>query len=50
MTECLTTNDVRRLLTAASALDTKYTNRMATLCEVAFTLSFFAAMVIAWLL
>ena len=50
MTECLTTNDVRRLLTAAASFETKYDNRMATLCEVAFTLSFWTVVVLAWLI
>ena len=46
MTECSTTNDVRRLLIAASSFELKYTNRMATLYEVAFTLSFFTLLVV----
>ena len=50
MTECLTTDDVRRLLTAASSFELKYNNRMATLYEVAFTLSLWTVVVLAWLI
>ena len=38
MTKCMTVNDVRRLLTAASSFEMKYSNRMATLHEVMFTI------------
>lgn len=40
MTKCMTVNDVRRVLIAANSFELKYDNRMATLYEVAFTLSF----------
>lgn len=46
MTKCMTVNDVRRLLIAANSFELKYNNRMATLCEVAFTLSFFTLLVV----
>ena len=46
----MTVNDVRRLLVVASSFETKYDNRMATLCEVAFTLTFWTVVVLAWLI
>ena len=46
MTTCMTVNDVRRLLIAANSFELKYNNRIATLYEVAFTLSFFTVLVV----